>query len=107
MATRAEQLHMSTVAGLGCVVCRNLGYGATPANIHHLRDGQGASQRASHFEVLPLCKNHHQDGGYGVAFHAGEKEWESRYGTERKLLAQVMEEVELAKEDLIGGGCAC
>lgn len=27
---------LSDVASLGCVVCRNLGYGASPAEIHHI-----------------------------------------------------------------------
>lgn len=91
--TKDERAHMSKVAALGCVVCRNLGYGETPAALHHIRAGQGMSQRASHYQVLPLCGTHHQTGGYGVAIHAGQKEWESRYGTELELLEQVYDEI--------------
>ena len=91
--TKDERAHMSKVAALGCVVCRNLGYGETPAALHHIRAGQGMSQRASHFQVLPLCGAHHQTGGYGVAIHCGQKEWESRYGTEIELLEQVYAEI--------------
>jgi hypothetical protein len=29
---------------------------------------------------------HHQHGGYGVAFHAGKKAFEERFGTETELL---------------------
>nr|WP_290123657.1 Ref family recombination enhancement nuclease [Wohlfahrtiimonas chitiniclastica] len=54
---KSEQKHMSRVADLGCIVCRNLGYGRSPAEIHHIRDGQGMSQRASNYEVLPLCQS--------------------------------------------------
>jgi hypothetical protein len=90
--TKAEQAHMSKVAALGCVVCRNLGYGETPAAIHHIRTGQGA-KRASHYEAIPLCPNHHQWGGYGVAFHAGKQAFEENFGSEIDLLKQVMEEL--------------
>jgi len=87
--TKAESAHLSRVAALGCIVCRNLGYGESPAACHHIRAGQGMSQRASHFEVIPLCGAHHQTGGHGVAIHAGQKTWEANYGTELELLAQV------------------
>ncbi|MHB0806028.1 Ref family recombination enhancement nuclease [Stutzerimonas nitrititolerans] len=87
--TKAESTHLSRVAALGCIVCRNLGYGESPAACHHIRAGQGMSQRASHFEVIPLCGAHHQTGGHGVAIHAGQKTWEAKYGTELELLAQV------------------
>lgn len=80
-------------------MCRNEGKGATPAQIHHIRDGQGVGQRASHFEVLPLCPAHHQSGGYGMAIHAGQDEWERRYGTERKLLKQIRTELKLTREE--------
>jgi hypothetical protein len=39
--------------------------------------------------LLPLCHIHHQNGGYGVAFHAGKKEWQKNYGTEAELLEEV------------------
>lgn len=87
--TKAEKLHLSRVAALGCIVCRNEYGQHTPAAIHHIRAGQGMSQRAGHFEVIPLCSLHHQNGGHGVAIHAGQRTWESLYGTERELLIQV------------------
>lgn len=93
MTTKAEQLHMSKVARLGCVVCRNEGLGETPASLHHIREGQGGAMRASNFEVLPLCPMHHQHGGHGVAIHAGQETWEAKYGTERELLEQTWREV--------------
>lgn len=80
--------HMSAVADLGCVVCRNLGYGKTPAELHHPRFLAGGGQKSSDDDVIPLCPNHHRLGGYGIAYHAGAKEWERRYGTEEILLEQ-------------------
>jgi hypothetical protein len=86
-ATKEEQAHMDAVRELGCLICER------PAAIHHTRCGQGAGQRASHFSVLPLCADHHQNGGHGVAFHAGKKTWQERYGTEQELLERVKEKL--------------
>lgn len=88
-----EKDHLDRVASLGCVVCRNLGLGPTPAHIHHIRSGQGMAQRASNHQVLPLCPDHHTDGGYGVALHAGQEYWEQLFGTELELLEQVNREL--------------
>ena len=86
---QAERKHLTAVAELGCIVCYNMGYPDSPACIHHIRAGQGMSQRASHYETIPLCPTHHQHGGHGVAIHAGQKAWELKFGTERELLEQV------------------
>ena len=80
---KAEREHMGKVADLGCLIC------AMPASVHHITTGVGMGQRASHYDTIPLCPTHHQHGGYGVAIHAGKKEWESLYGTELELLDQV------------------
>lgn len=76
----AEREHLAKVAALGCIICR------MPAEIHHLRKGMGIGQRNSHFNVIPLCPNHHRTGGHGVAIHAGQKTWEANFGTESDLL---------------------
>ena len=85
--------YKSMVAELGCVVCRNLGHGTVPASVHHIRCGQGLSQRAPDTLIIPLCPSHHQTGGQGVAIHAGQRTWEGLYGTEMELLAQTIAEV--------------
>ena len=87
---QAEKDHLDAVAALGCIACYNMGHMDTPASIHHIRNGQGMSQRASNYETIPLCPTHHQHGGHGVAIHAGQKTWEGIHGTERELLDQVM-----------------
>ncbi len=58
--TKAEQQWLSDVAELGCICCRNMGYGASRAELHHVRNGQGMGQRADHYSVLPLCPQHHR-----------------------------------------------
>lgn len=92
--TKAEKLHLSRVAELGCLICKNLKLGETPAEIHHVRTGQGVGQRADNFKVIPLCPTHHRQGGHGIAIHAGRQTWENNFGTETELLVQVLYELE-------------
>jgi len=88
--TQAESDYLDRIAGQGCCACRFvLGYHDTPAEIHHIRDGQGGAQRAPTYETLPLCPLHHRTGGHGVAFHGGKKTWQAKFGTERELLEKV------------------
>ena len=90
MATKAEKLHMSRVAALGCCVCRNeFGLHSEP-ELHHIGNGT-MGKRATNYEILPLCPMHHILGGIGVAIHAGRKSFEANFGTERELLAQTLE----------------
>jgi hypothetical protein len=77
-ATKAEKLHMMWVAQIGCIVC------GQPANVHHIRAGQGMGQRASHFDTIPLCHHHHQ-GAEGI-HTLGTRTWQEKYGSERELL---------------------
>ena len=92
--TKDDKDWLSDLASLGYVVCRNLGYGQSPAEIHHIRTGQGIAQRADHKQSLPLCPPHDRTGGHGIAIYAGQKTWEKNYGTETELLEQVISEVE-------------
>ena len=89
MTTKAEKRWMDRVAGLGCVVCRNLDYGETPAVIHHIREGQGGAQRASNFLVVPLCPEHHQGKD---SIHNDRQMFQARHGSELDLLAQTISE---------------
>jgi hypothetical protein len=63
--TSAGNAYMGRVASLGCALCRLRGLGATPAEVHHVREGQGASQRASAFLTVPLCPACHR-GARGI-----------------------------------------
>lgn len=87
-ATKAEREHMRRVAALGCIACKNLGYDETPAEIHHITTGTGMGQRASHFETIPLCWNHHSAQGQD-GFHKYPETWQMKHGRELDLLEQV------------------
>lgn len=90
--TKEDKQWLSDVAELGCICCRNMGYGASLAEIHHTRAGQGMAQRASHKDVLPLCPLHHR-ASYDTGFHAAPKTWQEIHGTEVELLEQIKKEV--------------
>lgn len=86
----SRNTYMSRVADLGCILCRHLGYGETPAALHHIREGEGMSQRASDYMVVPLCPEHHQgkSGLHGL----GTRGFETRYKmSELDLLALTIE----------------
>jgi len=84
---KKEIAHMSKVADLGCIVCRNNGF-ITPAEIHHT---EGKTQKNAHLKVLPLCFYHHRMGGdkNPISRHPHKKLFEEAYGTEKELLEQV------------------
>ena len=98
MSSLALRAYKNLVADLGCAV---EGCGQ-PAHLHHPRFASGAGQRSSDWLVIPLCPSHHQNGGHGVALHAGQKTFEGLYGSEEKLLAQTIERVfsEMTKRSL-------
>jgi hypothetical protein len=85
VTTKAEREYLSMAAALGCSLCRRLGYGATPAEIHHPRTGVGLGRRAPHTSGIPLCYEHHR-GGQGL-HGLGRKAFERTYQlTEQDLL---------------------
>ena len=55
MSNKLEKAWMDAVAKLPCATC-----GVYGVHVHHIRTGQGKSQRASDFLVLPLCPSCHQ-----------------------------------------------
>lgn len=93
--TEAEKAHMDRVRKMKCWACRLLGIPPRPTNLHHIRDSYGASQRASHWEVIPLCEGHHQgmrDTSL-FAFHRAERTWAVRFAPEVVILVAVWVEL--------------
>lgn len=58
--TENEKKHLARVASLGCILCWLLDQGNPPAEIHHIREGQGGGQRAGHYLTIPLCPDCHR-----------------------------------------------
>ena len=90
MATKKEKKHLALVQSLGCLICQQ------PAICHHIRnrgDGKGNigfGQRATHYETIPLCPDHHV-GTFSI--HNCKEQFEARYGTEAELLHRTLKEV--------------
>lgn len=50
------QFHMDRVAQTGCVICRRMGFGWAPGQVHHVAEG---SSIRSDFGTVCLCELHH------------------------------------------------
>lgn len=87
--TSAERAHMDRVAALGCYLCRYLGYGPSPAQIHHVREGQGMAQRAQHWLVVPLCDRHHSNASPD-GIHGQRRAWKLAHIDEMDALADTI-----------------
>jgi hypothetical protein len=103
--TPEEREHLDRVAKLGCWCCEVEGRPNPRADIHHIRQEYGASQRASHWEALPTCEGHHQGmravvDKTKVAFHRAAKTWRLKFGSEVEVLLKVWERLGLDIEDL-------
>jgi len=83
--TKAEKEYLNKVSNFGCVICKKF-YGVEdplPANCHHIRSNVGMGQKSSHYDVIPLCWEHHQ-GNDG--FHSAPRTWQEKYDTDENLL---------------------
>jgi len=90
-ASAAEKRHLEAVAAVPCVLCTALGVPPAPTTVHHIRSGQGASQRASHWLTVALCHSCHQ-GDRGV--HGDQSFLRQAKVTELDLLAATYEAIE-------------
>ena len=83
----ARKEHKDRVAALGCILCAEFGQPGIPAQLHHVREGQGASQRASDWLVVPLCPACHS-GPQGI--HGDKTMLRIAKWTEMDLLAETI-----------------
>ena len=80
--TARAKAHLEAVKGLPCVICARPG----PSDAHHVFHGRYGARKASDFEVIPLCRNHHQ-GPDGI--HTNKTLWADRYGFDHEFLSVV------------------
>ena len=88
MKTKAESDYLGRVASLGCMLCDEFGQPGIPAQVHHIRSGQGMSQRAQHWLTVPLCRACHQ-GPQGI--HGDQTLLRIAKMSEMDLLAKTIE----------------
>ena len=91
-STKIEKRYLGKIAQLPCCLC-----GASGVEIHHLREGQGMSQRADNFLTIPLCPSCHRDNILGI--HGQKTMLKIIKTTELQLLADTLEK--------IFGECSC
>jgi len=85
-----EYEHMEKVAELGCIICLELGFPDSPAEIHHIRgegEGSGMGKKASSYKVIPLCARHHRNGS--ESYHYSPKSFTDKWGSQKSLLLKV------------------
>ena len=99
MSTAAGKRHMGRVAALGCELCRYLRLAEdTPAVVHHIMDGRGGWGKASDFETIPLCPEHHvgKTGVHGL----GSQLFPLVHGiTEQRLLQRTLAQLGIDYEE--------
>lgn len=75
--------HMMMVKMLPCVICGK----PPPSDAHHVICDRYSQSKASDYETIPLCKDHHQWGD--DAIHNGKESWVARYGKDYDYLPRV------------------
>ena len=76
--TKDEKKHLDKLSAIGCVLCHLQGTPGSPSEIHHPRKGTGMGQRASHYDAIPLCPEHHRgsSGIHGLGVKAFTKHYD-------------------------------
>ena len=83
--SKAGKAWMARIAQMPCAIC-----GAHPVEVHHIRQGFGASQRAPDTLTIPLCPEHHR-GATGI-HGLGQKGFYAMYKkSELHFLAETLE----------------
>jgi len=77
--------HMAWVKTLPCCVCGRAG----PSDAHHVIHDRYGTRRASDWEVVPLCREHHLGGT--SAIHTGKETWREHHGPDWSYLPAVLE----------------
>ena len=79
---REGKRHMARVAQMPCVICHR-----RPVHVHHVIHGRFSQRRASDFETIPLCPEHHLHGP--LAIHSDKAAWRDRWGADHEYLPVV------------------
>ena len=87
--TKAEKLHMRSVAELGCIICDKMGFPGSPAELHHIMSNTGMGKKATNYEVIPLCPHHHRNSE--ESYHQSPKDFTDKWGSQEDLLKETLE----------------
>lgn len=88
MTPAMRRRHLGRIAAMPCLLCELLGIEQTArTTVHHIREGQGMSQRANDYLAVPLCESCHQ-GSSGI--HGDRSLLRIAKTTELDLLAETI-----------------
>jgi hypothetical protein len=86
VTTKSEKSYMDRVAKLPCAICASHG-----VQLHHVREGQGTSQRAQNWLVIPLCPDCHTGPKNGI--HGDRAMWKIHKMDEMDALAKTIQAI--------------
>lgn len=102
--TAAQRRRMTRIKQLGCILCRELGLGIMPCEIHHITD---CGRRLGHDHTVGICCWHHRGEPWtldmrpsqmtatvGPSLAKNKRAFVSEFGTELDILKR--------QNDLIG-----
>ena len=87
--TKVGRDYMARVKMLPCVICG----AAPPSDAHHVICDRYGTSKASDFDTIPLCKNHHQIGP--DAIHNGKASWVEKYGPDHAYIDIVKQQLDI------------
>lgn len=104
LSAKADEARYAKLFNYGCICCLILDGRYSLPQMHHLVDKGTRSHSGGNVATLPLCPWHHQaipgPGGknatrllLGPSLADGRKPFVARWGTERKLLATVNQDL--------------
>jgi len=85
--TKRAKAYIEQVKQLPCVICGRSG----PSDAHHIICERYGSAKTSDFDVIPLCKEHHQVGP--DAIHNGKSSWVAKYGNDFDYIETVQNQL--------------
>jgi hypothetical protein len=90
--TKADRTRFDKLHRLGCICCLKAGSGYRAPDVHHILRG---GRRMGHQWTIGLCPEHHRVPSNGTVIGPsladGSKKFESCWGPQLKLLAEVNE----------------
>lgn len=93
--TKDEKAHIASVAGLCCILAAKWGHECGGRlTVHHAIgvEFRGMGQKASAFETMCLCSNHHQHSRNAIHL-MGKRAWEAKYSTQRELIEETLRKI--------------
>lgn len=100
--TKSDDAWLDKITQLGCIACLVQDTPGTPAEVHHIRAGQGRGQRSGHKKSIGLCPPHHRgtDHPRTPSIHKDKRAFETRFGTELELYERTLQELGMTEEAL-------